>query len=85
MFYMTLTNDNTALFFNDSELNQMRFAFKFKSYCYPSNFVTFCFEAVITKGMRAFLKQFNVEIDEDESLLHFYLYKDGTIGRVLNR
>ena len=79
---MKLTNDNTALFFNDSDLH---FAFQFKSYSYPMNSVTFCFEADITKDMRSFLKHFNVKIDEDESNLYFYLYQDGNIGRVLNR
>ena len=85
MFYMKLKNDNTALFFNDSDLHPMSFYFQFKSYSYPMNSVTFCFEADITKDMRSFLKHFNVEIDEDESNLHFYLYQDGYIGRVLNR
>ena len=82
---MKFTNDNTALFFNDSDLNPMSFAFQFKSYSYPMNSVIFCFEADITKDMRSFLKHFNVKIDEDESNLHFYSYQDGNIGRVLNR
>ena len=80
--YMKLRN-NTACFYNDSDLESMEFNFKFKRYCFPSTNETLCFEADITTELRSDLGKHGVIIDDHESKLYFAFMANGTLGRVL--
>ena len=72
------------MFYNDFELKMMEFNFKLN----PLNYAlladrTWYFETDITDDLRSWLKQFNIEINEDEPQIHCSFYQDGTIGHVL--
>ena len=76
--YLKLTNNN-AMFYNHFEL---KINFK-RLNCSLLADRTCYFETDITDDLRSWLKQFNIEINEDEPKIHCYLYQDGTIGHVL--
>ena len=81
--YMKMTDDGTAKFFLDFELKSMQISFKTKRLCSPSADEALCFEADITDELRSWLKQFNVEINEDESKIQLTFHQGGTMGHGL--
>ena len=81
--YLKMNNGGTAELYNDFELKSMEFDLEIKPQRNSSTDVISYFEADIKDEMRSWLKQFNIEINEDESKIHFTFYKDGTMGHVL--
>ena len=85
--FLKLKNDHTASFhYNESmDAESKEFCFKFNPCHYSGDpfglhQIVFCFETDKTDDLRSFLKQFGVEMDEDEAKLQFYLYQNGEIG-----
>ena len=81
--YMKMTDDGMAEFYQDFELKSMKFSFKTKRLCSPSAVEALGFESDITVEMQSWLKQFNIEINEEESKIQLTFHQDGTMGHVL--
>ena len=81
--YMKMTDDGMAEFFEDFELKSMNISFKTKRLCSPSAVEALRFETDITDELRSWLKQFNIEINGDESKIQLTFHQDGTMGNVL--
>ena len=81
--YMKMTDDGMAEFYQDFELKSMKFSFKTKRLGSPSAVEALGFESDITVEMQSWLKQFNIEINGDESKIQLTFHQDGTMGHVL--
>ena len=75
--------DDTAYFYRFSDPQSTEFQFKFRPFCCPQLYASLCFEADLTKPIRSFLKQYDIDIYESETKVYFRLEPDGTIGWVL--
>ena len=87
--YLKVTDGTMAQFYQDFDLKiriPMKISLKTiknqSLYSSPADGVL-CFESDITDEMQSLLKQFNIEINEDESKIQFTFHPDGTIGHVL--
>ena len=69
------------MFYNAFELKMMEINFK-RLNCSLLADRTCYFEIDLTDDLRSWLKQFNIEINEDEPKIHCSFYQDGTIGHV---
>ena len=81
LMYLKL-QDDTAYFYSFSDPESTEFQFKFRPFCSPQLYASLCFEADLTKPIRSFLKQYDIDIYESETKLYFRLEPDGTIGWV---
>ena len=81
--YMKMTDDGMAEFYQDFELKSMKISFETKQLCSSSAVKALCFETDITDELRSWLKQFNIEINEDDSKIQLTFRQDGTMGHVL--
>ena len=89
--YMKVIDDTIAQFYQHFDLKSMKNSFKTKSLvllenqslCSPPADKVLCFESDITDDIQSLLKQFNIEINEDESKIKLTFHQDGTMGHVL--
>ena len=81
--YMKMTDDGMVEFYQDFDLKSMKIIFKTKPLCSSSSDEALYFEADITDELRSWLKPFHIEINDDESKIHFTFHQDGTMGHVL--
>ena len=93
--YLKLENDDTASFYNyeSNNLESTKVCFKFNP-CHTIGQrmekqrncpIIFCFSADITENLRSFLKQFGVDMDENEVKIQFCLSQNGKIGPCTER
>ena len=87
--YLKITDDTMAQFYQDFDLEikiPMKISLKTiqnqSLYSSPADGVL-CFESDITDEMQSLLKQFNIEINEDDSKIQLTFRQDGTMGHVL--
>ena len=77
ILYLKLENDDASFYNYDSkDLKSKKVDFKFNPCHYTDRVdpsITFCFDADISDDLRSFLKQFGVDMDEDEPKIQFYL------------
>ena len=84
--YLKVTDDTMAQFYQDYDLKSMEISFKTiknQSLCSPPADKVLCFESDITDEIQSWLKQFNIEINEDKSKIQLTFHQDGTMGHVL--
>ena len=87
--YLKMTDDTMAQFYQDFDLKiriPMKISFKTiknQSLCSSPVDGVLCFESDITDEMQSLLKQFNIEINEDDSKIQLTFHQDGTMGHVL--
>ena len=81
--YLKMTNGGAAEFYNDFELKSSSFSFQTKKASSSALSREVCFESDITDEMQSWLKQFNIEINEEESKIQLTFHQDGTMGHVL--
>ena len=85
--YLKVTDDTIAQFYQDFDLSFPSFpsfkTMKNQPLCSPPADKVLCFESEITDDIQSLLKQFNIEINEDESKIKLTLHQDGTMGHVL--
>ena len=82
--YLKVTDNTMAQFYQDFDLSFPSFkTIKNQSVCSPSADEVLCFESDITDDIQSLLKQFNIEINEDESKIKLTFHQDGTMGHVL--
>ena len=84
LMYLKLENHKKmAYFYSCSNPKSSEFKFKYNPFCCPQRYGSLCFEADLTKPIRSFFKQYDIDIYETESKIYFRLEHDGTIGWVL--
>ena len=86
--YLKMTDDGMAEFYQDFDLKSMEISFKTiknQSLCSSPADKVLCFESDITDEIQSWLKQFNIEINEEESKIQLTFHQDGTMGHVLYR
>ena len=84
--YLKMADDTMAEFYQDFDLKSMEISFKTiknQSLCSPPADEVLCFESNITVEIQSWLRQFNIEINEEESKIQLTFHQDGTMGHVL--